>query len=180
MSNFLQAVNVDEDFWVLNPEIKYIAPFSKLYNHIIKEYRDYSSKIMWAIYMFVDPSSKFSRMGEEEKRQEITENYLLDCPIKNFFEDDFIKELIIGYEDKVLTKLQRSYINLMKKLEERDRFIKNTPYNEKNAKALDSMFANSSSIYQQMLSIGNELEAEKKAGTIKGGRKESLSERGVL
>lgn len=178
--SFLQAVNVDENFWNLNPEIKYITPFSKLYNHPIKEYVDYSSKVMWAIYMFCDPGSRLSRMSEEEKQKEILSNYLVDSPIENFFDDYFIKELIQGYEDKILTKLQRSYNNLMKKLEERDKFISKTPYNEKNAATLDKMFANSSAIYEQMQAIANELETEKKAGNIKGGRKESLSERKLL
>src|SRR5574343_1713696 len=102
--SFLQAVNIEEDFWNLNPEVKYINPFNKLYNHPIKEYVNYSSKIMWAIYMFSDPNSRFARMVEDEKRQEISENYLIDCPIENFFDDYFIKELIQGYEDKILTK----------------------------------------------------------------------------
>ena len=83
-------------------------------------------------------------------------------------------------KDKILSKLQKSYNRLLKKLEERDNFIATTKYTENNAKKLDDMFANSSKIYQQLKAIEDELETEKKSGNIKGGRKESLSERGII
>jgi len=174
----LQAINIEEDFWNLNQEIKYMSPFNKLYSNDLSLNKKYSSKIMWAIYLYCDPDSRFSRMNEEEKRQEISLNYLEDS---NFnWDSEDIRELIVGYQDKLLTKLQKSYNRLLKKLNERDEFISTTKYNEKNAKALDDMFANSSKIYQQLVQIENDLNEERKSGQIKGGRKESLSERKIL
>ncbi len=173
----LQAVNIEENFWNLNQEIKYMSPFKKFYDSDISKNKDYSSQIMWAIYLYTDPESRFSRMSEDEKRKEITENFIGDALN---WGDESIKTLITGYEDKLLSRLQKSYLRLLKKLEDRDNFISKTPYNEKNAKALDSMFANSSSIYKQLVEIEGELSEEKKSGQIKGGRPESLSERKIL
>ena len=76
--------------------------------------------------------------------------------------------------------LSESTKELLKKLDDRDSFISKTPYNEKNAKTLDTMFANSSDIYKQLTEIESQLSEERKSGQIKGGRKESLSERKIL
>lgn len=176
MSSFLQAINIEEDFWQLNPEICFLQPFKDYYNSTAN--RVYSSKVMWAIYLFCDPDSRFARMNEDEKIKEICDNYLEQE--HNIFTDEVIIKLVEAYEDKILSKLQRSFGRLLKKLEERDNFISKTPYNEKNAATLDKMFANSSAIYEQLKAIEDELETEKKSGNIKGGRKESLSERGII
>lgn len=169
---FIQAVNIDEDFWVLNPEIKYMSPFNNFYKN------GGSSKTMWAIYLYCDPNSRFARMEDDERAFEICNNYL--STDNNIFELEDIKPLVEAYKDKILTKLQKSYNRLLKKLEERDNFIAATKYTEDNAKKLDDMFANSSKIYQQLKAIETELESEKKAANIKGGRNESLSERGII
>lgn len=172
----LQGVNIEENFWNLNSEIKYMSPFSVLYNSDPTKDKEQSSKLMWVVYLYTDPDSRFSRMSEDEKRDEIATNYLQD---KNF-DWNSISNIIDGYRDKLLTKLQKSYLRLLKKLEDRDNFISKTPYNEKNAQTLDKMFANSSAIYEQLSEIENQLNEEKKSGQIKGGRKESLSERKIL
>lgn len=174
----LQVVNIEEDFWNLNQEIKYMSPFNKLYNSDLTNNKEYSSQIMWAVYLYTDPDSRFARMSEDEKREEINLNYLLNDKFN--WDEPIIKELINGYQDRLLTKLQKSYLRLLKKLEDRDNFISTTPYNEKNAQTLDKMFANSSAIYEQLAEIENQLNEEKKSGQIKGGRKESLSERKIL
>lgn len=172
--NLIAAVNIEENFWKLNPELKYMSPFNKLMEGDESPNKEMSSKLMWAVYLYCDPESRFARMAEDDRKKEIAENYLqLD---KEIWESEDFITIVRGYEEKVLTKLQKSFNRLLKKLEERDLFISKTPYNENNAKKLDDMFANSSKIYQQLLEIENELSSEKKAGNIKGGRKESLSE----
>lgn len=178
MSSFLNSVNIDENFWQHNPEIKYIVPFSKLYDSDPSKKKEYSSQLMWAIYLFSDPNSRFSRMFTTERMKEIQDNYLKD---KNFnWAEETIKELIYSYEDKMLTKLQQSYNRLIRKLEERDKFILDTKYNERNAKVIDAMFANSSIIYKQLKEIETQLLEEAKGGNIKGGRRESISEKKIL
>ncbi len=176
---FLESVNIDENFWKLNPEIKYISPFNKFYEEDKDVHKNYSSKVMWAIYLYSDPDSRFARMDISEKQNDIAKNYL-DNTIPKFWLLDDIRMLIASYEDKILTKLQKSYNRLLKKLEDRDNFIAKTPYSEKNAKSLDAMLANSSDIYQQLLDIENQLSEDKKTGNIKGGRTESLSEKKQL
>jgi hypothetical protein len=177
---FLSAVNVDENFWHLNPEIKYIQPFKFTYDAESSKDKEQSSKWMWAVYLYCDPDSRFARMEDEDKEKEIVENYLGLTVEQSPFQTSEFKGLIEAYKDKILSKLQKSYNRLLKKLEERDNFIAATKYTENNAKKLDDMFANSSKIYQQLKAIEDELETEKKSGNIKGGRKESLSERGII
>jgi hypothetical protein len=178
MNQFLQSVNIDDNFWECNRELKYLSPFSKFYESDLSKNKEYSSRVMWAIYLFCDPESRFSRMFTSERRKEIKDNYLKDDKFN--WEDKSIEQLINGYEDKMLTKLQNSYNRLIKKLEERDNFISNTKYNEKNAATFDKMFANSAAIYKQLKEIEQQLLEETKIGAIKGGRKESLSEKKVL
>ena len=178
MNQFLQSINIDENFWEHNREIKFISPFSKFYESDLSKNKEYSSRIMWAIYLYCDPLSKFARMFSSERRKEIKDNYLKDDSFN--WEDRSIEELIKGYESSMLTKLQNSYNKLIKKLEERDDYIINTKYIEKNAKTLDGMFANSSVIYKQLKEIEIQLAEESKVGAVKGGRHESLSEKKIL
>lgn len=178
MNQFLQSINIDENFWEHNREIKYLSPFNKFYESDLSKNKEYSSQIMWAIYLYSDPESRFSRMFTSERKKEIKDNYLKSTEFK--WEDKSIEELVQGYESRMLTKLQNSYNRLIKKLEERDNFISNTKYNEKNAATFDKMFANSSIIYKQLKEIEQQLLEETKVGAIKGGRKESLSEKKVL
>ncbi len=61
-----------KNFWELNPELKYIAPFNKL-----SKEKD-SGKIMTAIWMLCDPKSSFSNSSipEELAKEEIAKNFL--------------------------------------------------------------------------------------------------------
>lgn len=170
----LQATNIEENFFYLNPEIKYMTPFKEFYDSDLSKGKEYSSKIMWAIYLHSDPDSRFYRMDSGERKKEISNYTQIN------WEDESIKKLVAGYEHRLLTKLQQSYVRLLSKLEQRDDFIAKTPFTEKNAPVLDKMFANSSAIYQQLLTIENDLSAEKKSGQIKGGRTESAAERKLL
>jgi len=48
--------NTDENYWQMNPIIKTISQFNKLYTSDKSKNKQKSSKIMWAIALFLDPN----------------------------------------------------------------------------------------------------------------------------
>lgn len=100
MIDFVTLDDLDGDFWVQNPELKYIEPFAEFSK------KEDSSSIMKAIYLAFDFKSKFNRAGipEEEAKRDIAKNYL---KIKDFQWGEY-HELTDAYKDKCKTKVQKS------------------------------------------------------------------------
>lgn len=167
---FIDRVNIEEDFWVLNNEIKHLSPFSNLVD------LENSSRIMWAIYLVTDPNSKFARLPQELKEEEIINNYL---KIDNFKFSDY-EEYIIAYKELLLTKTQRLYIEWENKLEERNKFIAEYKYDIDTFEMLDKMMASTSKMWEQYFKIKDQMIEEENKSQLKGGRKESKSERGEI
>lgn len=167
---FIDRVNIEEDFWMLNHEIKYLSPFSNLVD------LENSSRIMWAIYLVIDPNSKFARLPQELKEEEVINNYL---KIDNFKFSDY-EEYIIAYKELLLTKTQRLYIEWENKLEERNKFIAEYKYDIDTFEMLDKMMASTSKMWEQYFKIKDQMIEEENKSQLKGGRKESKSERGEI
>jgi len=114
--------------------------FKEVYDPDNSSSKEASSKLMWAIALLVHPSSDFADLGDLERERFIKEDYLKQDDFS--FESPEIIELIEKFSDHCITREQRFLYNLGKKLDERDRFLANIPYNEGtfdlNEKALKS------------------------------------------
>ena len=96
------------------------------------------------------------------------------------FNWDETKPLQTLYINLTLTKARKYLRNWEIKLEERDEFIASLKYDEDSAALLDKMMTATKNIWEQYLSILNELEKEEGSGSVKGGGIESLSESGRI
>lgn len=65
----IQRINIEQDFWKLNPEAKYVFHFL--------EHNEESSKLLWAYTLMYHPRSAFFEMSVSD-RLENTQLYLRD------------------------------------------------------------------------------------------------------
>jgi hypothetical protein len=176
MQHILEGFNINDNFWKQNPQLRSISPYSSLYKKDKTRNKEFSSIQMWAIWMFADVSTKnkFRRFNEEERKKEIESEYLTK---KHKWED--LEEGIEAWPKLIMTYKQRLFASWKKKMEERDKFISNTEYNESSYIMLDKMMESTDKMWSRLQAIENDMiEEEEKGGTTKGGRPESAIEKG--
>ena len=94
--------NPEHNFFLENPELKYISVFKKL----LEEYSEKeASKIMWSIFLYEDPDSKFYRIPKELRLKEIQDNYYKIHKYKNKYVCNNYNHFNI-YENINITKEQ--------------------------------------------------------------------------
>lgn len=59
----IQTINVEEDFWLLNPESKYVFHFL--------EHDEESSKILWAYTLMYHPKSAYFELSQSDRLDNI-------------------------------------------------------------------------------------------------------------
>ena len=170
------STNVDGNFWEVNsPELKYTKPFSDYYKKDRSKDKHFSSKQMWAAFMFCDPRSKKHRLDDEEKKEEIIEYFL--TPKHKWSDLDII---IDAWPNVCLTKVQRLFRGWVDKLTERDEFIRTTPYNQSSYEMLDKMMAQTKRMWDHLGEVRDNMIEEENKSDVFGGRQETLAEQGIL
>ena len=174
--DLLENYDIDSNFWEQNPQLKYFNVFADLFNNDKSKGKSESSRLMWSIFLYVDPvKSKFNRLLEEEK--------LIEIKIYNPDFNPKLKSqvtLIEKYESLILSKAKKLFRDWETKLEEREKFISKTKYTDENWKMLDAMMADTPAIWKQYNLVKETMMEEETKTQIKGGRKESKSEKGEI
>lgn len=183
--------NTDENYWILNPIMKTFKVFNDFYLSDKSKNKEQSSKIMWAIALYVDPSeyNPWRTTSDSDKKELIATDYLNN---KNFnWEDPIYSQLIDTYIERCLTLAEKELVRFEKKLSQRGDFIDKTKYTldeydedsgkvkKGTADQLDKMMVNTIKIYEQLDLIKAMFNKESE-GHLKGGSKESASEQGIL
>ena len=183
--------NTDENYWLMNPIMKTIKVFKDFYEQDKSKNKEKSSKIMWAIALYKDPSdyNPWRNTSDNDKKILIAEDYLLD---KKFnWEDPFITNLIDTYETFCLTIGEKELVRYELKLSDRGNFLHKTHYtlddydeetgrvSKGTADQLDKMMVNTVKIYEQYDLIKGMLTKEQ-SGQTRGGSKESAAETGKI
>lgn len=186
--------NTDENYWQLNPIMKTIPKFKVLFDKDKSKNKQKSSKIMWAIALFLDPNEHnvWRNTRKEDKTKLIEEDFMKGEDFK--FSYPPVIELLEEYLDKCITVAQKELINIENKLQERGKFIKETPYKldsyeetengykkvKGTAEQLDKMLVGTYQIYKQFAQIKKDITEESNKGSVKGGQTESASEKGLI
>lgn len=169
----INTFDINSNFWQVNPQMIIPKEFKSIHDSDKTEDKSYSSQIMWSISLIYDPESKFFKLSEEDRIQLIEEDYLG----KKFNVKKYTPAIEL-YKKLNITQLQRSAINLDKKMAERDTFINDTEYNSESASMLDKMIVDSDKIFNLRNKIQEELLKEKNiTGTTREGTTETASDR---
>lgn len=174
LTNFDTTVN----FWELYPQLKIPKAFAELYKKDKSKGHSDSSQIMWAVAMLVDVSedNKFSHLSEEDRKYLIKEDYLENPKFK--FED--YKDVVDMYIHLHMSKLEQELRTQEAKMEERALFIKDTIYDLETGEKLDKFLLNTAKLYDNIKELKDRIKSEKDSGSIRGGRIESASEKGLI
>jgi hypothetical protein len=158
-------------FWDVNPEFKFTEPFDDYYN--ATENKDYSSEVMWAIFLFCDIKSPKIRLRKDERELDIKKYFLKD----ETFSFDYHEDLVDAYPKVVMTKIQRELKVWQDKIEERNKFLESVTYDLSTYEALDKMMKDSKLIWESFGKIYKEYQDENIETRARGGREESFTEK---
>jgi len=175
MASILRNFAPDISFWEANPTVNTIPEFLELKDKLgVKK----SSTIMWAISFLLDQSEDnvWKNMPYEEAVGLITSDYLDDS---NFDFDDYETQMN-AYKRHLMTHGERSLMNWKNKLEERDKFLKDTEYTLDTVKTIDTAQKDTLAIFKIYEQIQEKLGQEESASTIVGKKQESASEKGQI
>lgn len=195
--NIYKDSDIFNNFWTLNPQIKLIEPFNKVFN--LDNGDDASSKLMWAIWLFSDPNY-INKLGKQP--------YELKLKAVKIFCEDFdqndplISECLKVYPDRCLSPAARAFKMEEESLQNRNEIFKqNYTFDEVitdmngnpvisktgivqiipgNSSKLDTMRKNSKSIYDQYSQIRQLFEEEAREAKVFGGGETSIIESGEL
>jgi hypothetical protein len=167
VSNILEDFDVDIDIWELHPQMKIL--FKEQYENEVP------SNVMWALLLDCHPKSYFADLEQADRRILLAQDYIHN----ESFDWRAYEEILAKMKKVCLTRPERLLKNWEDKLEERDAFIYNTPYNEDNLDMLEKAMKETYKMwenYEKVLAAFRKQEDE----SAMGGAQESLSERGLL
>jgi len=189
-------INPDVNYWIANPQVRYIEPFNEIYD--VDDGGEKSSKYMYCITFFCDPDeeeNKYFRMTEEVRKKNL-KNYFKEVDWNN----KLFKKGLAAYPFECMDSIKRSLKEELESAKERAKVISETEYTlddymrdssgdyiydksgkpipiKGTAKQLDDLRKNTGKIYDD-LDRTIEKYMSKKADEIRirGGRKQTLSE----
>jgi len=176
--SLLTNFDLTANFWDMYPQMRIPPAFADLYKKDKSKGHINSSKIMWAIAMLIDVSedNKFRHLNEEDKKLLIKSEYLDD----EGFDFTVYRNVIDQYIKLHMSKLEQELRQQELKLEERARFINDTDYDLDTGEKLDKFLLNTGKLYDQIKDLKDKIRSEQDSGTIRGGRVESATERGLI
>jgi hypothetical protein len=173
-----------------------MAPFSKLYNRDKSKDKLNSSSEMWCVFFMSDPDedkNMFYRIGVEERKKMLKETYF--SKIK--WGEKLLVNCIEMYPIRCLNSIEKAYteekesiidrVTFMKKYEkkinnidlltlEKDAFKQVTEVR----KLLETMRKNTKVIYDQLDTVEQQFMKNKSNTRIKGGRRQSKTEKKLI
>lgn len=174
------TLRIDTDpklnFWDLNPHIRFIPGYSKLYDEDKSKDKAESSKVMWCITWLCHPDeevNRYYRLSESDK--------LETC--KKFNpkfneEDELTKQCIERFPDDCLNVIEKALKGELDFLNKRSQFLRNAEYNYDTMTPLDNAVSKTSKIMEQFdLVYQKYVESKKKTIQLIGGRNQTAREK---
>lgn len=172
LANYSDGAN----FWKANPSFLFIKEFKNI--HDGDKGKEKSSSFMWALALMADGTEHnvLRNINTDERISLVEESTGVTI------DKEKNKELIELYEKLTTNPFERSLRNFYKKLEERELFILGTPYDLKNAAALDNILSNTKNLHELYQKLVEDIEKFKNqsGGTTRGNAEESASEKRLM
>lgn len=197
----IKYINIDsridpkESFWDLNPQLKYIHPFAKLYKFDDSKDKAESSQMMWCCYFLQYPDEQenlFFREGDfNERLKIIKDNFGKDLD----WDHEIFNECIEKFPEKCLTSIQKALKAEIESMQQRALVLSTTQYTitgeqliegelvsikKGTAKELDTIRKATPQLIQNYKNIEDQFFEEKQEAIVEGGRRESKAEKGEI
>lgn len=177
--NIKKDFNPNMNWWVLNPHMIHVSPFSRLYAEDTSDNKDVSSKHMWCIYFMLEPDELINLYYRlpEDKRYETCRNFNPDFSIEN----DLILECMTAYPDVCMTLIEQTLKNTKDMFHKRNAFLKTVEYNFDTMTALDNAIAKTPKLEEDFDKVYQKyVEQQNKRVQLHGGRNQTLREKKLI
>ncbi len=181
----------DQNFWEINPQLILHNPFSKLYNS--SKNTNKTSLDAWMIFFLSDPDptkNTFYRIPYKQRLDTLQKNYHPKFDPDNAI----IQECLEQYSQLILTAVERSLKEEIDSMVQRAKLLRTTDYTldktviehgkpltiKGTATQLDSMRAKTPKLYENYEKLQQKFIKQQEETRIRGGRKETASEKGLL
>jgi hypothetical protein len=162
--------DIDQNFWQLNPQLK--LAFKDIYDGDKTKDKKDSSRLMWAIALFIDPGSKFCELPEYSREDLIKRDYFNTFSLKEHGP-------IIEKWKSFLSPAQRQLILWNKFMDEKNAYMTSLNYKE-NGDEIEKRLLSNTNLFKEFVRISALIAEEETDGLVKGGAVESLSEKGDI
>lgn len=150
--------------------------FSKLYPEVASQFPDLSSDELWALSLYVLPSSPYANLPYRDKQPAISNI------IRSELDWEKIDGLVKRFSNVTLPKPYRFLLEWERILEERFEFLAGIKYSEASIDLIelkDKMLASTKKLWDEYEKCRKSVEMEESTST-EGGYQESLSESGII
>ena len=182
MESLLANFNPDkiDNFWKLYPSWKTPSLFHKLYLDDKSKNKDESSLLMWAVIHMFDKSecNAYRTLDSIERVEVINDDILNDSK----FDWKPYKELVDFAEKIMMTEEERTYHTFVAYMENRRKFLEQqqSDLSFETLKQLDEAVKRNADIMKELDRLKAAVELTTEEGSAKGGKIESLGERGII
>ena len=177
--NIKKELKPDENFWELNPHLRFVNPFSKLYSEDESKNKIDSSKTMWCIFYLSEPDEDINlyyRLSEDEI-YEVCKSFHPKFSI----EDEVVLECISVYPEICLTVIERLLKTTKDLFKKRNKFLKEADYNFETMTAIDNAIAKTPKMEEDFDKIVQKYTESKKTEIqLYGGRKLTAREKKTI
>lgn len=174
----LRSTDTSRNFWEVNPGCLIFREFKDFYKSDRSVDKNNSSRIMWAITLYLKPTADLGHLPEDKRLSLINSDFLPDKLTLD--PDNNHLNLIKCFEENLMTRLERIAKDWGDKLDERFQLLKEVRYDLTNAEELDKMMSRTEKLWQQYTTCLNDLETEEASAQVEGGAVESLNESGLI
>ena len=174
-----KTFNKDENFWILNPQLIYMQPFSDLYLRDKSKEKIKSSQEMWCIFFLSDPDESeniFYRIPYEQRLQMLKETYYPDLNES----DELFEKCKDAYVYTCLSTIERTVKEQKDFLVKRTKALINMEYNIDTMKEIDNAYARNLKINEDFKKVEELFDQSKKELKARGNRALTLSEKKLI
>lgn len=178
----IHNLDTEQSFWQTYPEFKVVEPFKSLFLGDKSKGQKNSSQLCWFIAICYAPLSSFAKKpkdGKDGVHAIVAEDFLED---KEYYSKNqvILSALIPAFLELVMTPMERQLRMFERKLEEREAFIRDTPYDVENWKKMDDALGATEKMWAQYKTLQEKLSQESEEGTTWGDQEESATEKGLI
>ena len=163
--------NLDGSFWESNPQLKVV--FKDVYEADKSKSKADSSKLMWAVALFIDTKSKFRDIPEPKREHLIIKDYNPKFTVKD-------SKPILDTWKSFLSPAERQLIQLERIFNEREEYLSKLTFNKENADELEKRFGATGKLFEEYMRLKDMIAEEESEGTLKANKIESASEKGEI
>lgn len=178
------------NYWIVNPQVALLKPFKPLYN--LDNGSTVSSNYMWAVVFLEDNDEEINKLAP------LTEEIALETIKESYFPeiDYLLPEFIVARKDypeycmsiaQRMLKIQEDQIKKYQEFIDNTELTLDTPDTEGKMRIIPGTIKQVAALNKTIAGLIKELkdlkelfEVEKKEARVFGGRKETLSEKGLI